>query len=251
MPTVVPASRDPVLEAHVFWHRFKTEIFAVIVIVLLAILGFAGYRFYSERRDSAGATLLAAAKNTQDYEQVIRRYPNTPAGATAYLLLAQAQRNERKFTESNATLQIFMDENPNHELVGSAWMAIAANLESMGKMDEPLSIYQQVVAKYPKSFNAPLALISQVRLLKAKNQNDAARRICETILTQYRDSFWAGEAARELRLLKPSDAAKPTGTSPVLPPAPGPSEAATVVRPPLALPTAPPAAPARPTAKPK
>ena len=260
------ASRDPALEAHVLWHRFKTEIFSLIVIVILAIIGFGGYRLYSERRDSAGSALLAEAKNVQDYEQVIARYPSTSAAAAAYLLLAQAQRSDRKFMESNATLQVFIDKNPNHELVSSARMAIAANLESMGKIDEPLSIYQQIAANYPESFNAPLALISQVHLLKAKNQNDAARRVCETILTKYRipgdrrlegvqdnrvESFWASEAMRELRSLKPAEAAKPTGATTILSPGASPGPGPPVVRPPLAVPTAAPAAPPRPTGKPR
>lgn len=59
----LPVSRDPALEAHLFWHKYKTAIFSVIVIILLGIIGFAGYRLFSERRDAAGAALLAAAKS--------------------------------------------------------------------------------------------------------------------------------------------------------------------------------------------
>jgi hypothetical protein len=94
-------------------------------------------------------------------------------------------------------------------------MAIAANLESMGKTDEALSTYQQVASLYQNSFNAPLALLSQVYLLKAKNRMDEARRACENILTQYRTSFWAGEAAQELRLLSVSE--QPPSASPIPP----------------------------------
>jgi hypothetical protein len=119
----------------------------------------------------------------------------------------------------------------------------------MGKTDEALSSYQRIAAKYPTSFTAPLALISQVSLLKAKNQPDAARRVCETILTQYRESFWAGEAMRELRSLKPTAGAQATGTPGPKPPLSLPS----APRPPMMLPPAPapapsvaPAAPAKP-----
>jgi len=38
--------------------------------------------------------------------------PYTPAGAAAYLLLAEAQRNEKKYIEANATLQVFINKNP-------------------------------------------------------------------------------------------------------------------------------------------
>ena len=129
-------------------------------------------------------------------------------------------------------LQTFIAKYPQHELVSTARMAMAANLESLGKTDEALAMYQQIASTYPNSFNAPMALFSQVYILKAKNRNDDARRICETILTQYRTSIWAGEAMQQLRLLKPSGSPAPgpaqTATAPPLlarPPAPAPPPA--------------------------
>ena len=217
MPTVPPPSYDAALETRVFWERFKTEIIAALIIVVLAIVGFGAYRFYSDRRAASASALLAGAKSADVYQQVIADYPNTPAAADAYILLAEAQRKEKKFAEANATLQVFIDKNPNHELVSTAKMAMAANLESMGKNDEALSMYQQIASTYPNSFNAPLALLSQVYLLKSKNQTEEARRVCETILTRYRESFWAGEAAQELRLLKPSASSEPAPTSTIPP----------------------------------
>jgi TolA-binding protein len=217
MPTVPPPSYDAALETRVFWERFKTEIIAALIIVMLAIIGFGAYRFYIDRNAAAASALLASAKSADAYQQVIADYPNTPAAADAYLLLAEAQRKEKKFTEANATLQVFIDKNPNHELVSTAKMAMAANLESMGKNDEALSMYQQIASTYPNSFNAPLALLSQVYLLKSRNQTEEARRVCETILTRHRESFWAGEAAQELRLLKPSASSEPAPTSTIAP----------------------------------
>ena len=96
-------------------------------------------------------------------------------------------------------------------------MAMAANLESMGKNDEALSIYQQIASIYPNNFNAPLALLSQVYLLKSKNRIEEARRVCETILTRYRESFWAGEAAQELRLFKPTASSQLPPAQPIPP----------------------------------
>jgi predicted negative regulator of RcsB-dependent stress response len=267
MPTVPPTPRDPAIEAHVFWFRFKNEIVAVLVLLILAILGLAGYHFYTEQRDSTAAAALATAKKPQDYQEVIARYPNTPAGASARLLLAQTQRNERNFAASNASLQEFIDKHPNHELIGTARMAMAANLEATGKIDEALAMYQQVAMTdapaeeqsvidkiqdvfgkqkpKQKNFNAPLALISQIPLLKAKNQPDAARRVCETIIAQYGDSFWSGEARRELRSLKSSAPPQP-GAPPAMSLSPysaGPSSVPPVPQGPMALPGNPSSAP--------
>jgi tetratricopeptide (TPR) repeat protein len=216
MPTASPPTRDVALETHVFWERFKGEIVAIIVVLAVAAFGFAAYRVYADRQSAAASALLARSKSAQDYQDVIARYPNTPAAADAYLLLAEAQRKDGKFADANATLQVFITKNPNHEFVSTARMAMAANLELMGKADEALATYQQVASLYQNSFNAPLALLSQVYLLKAKNRMDEARRVCENVLTQYRTSFWAGEAAQELRQLSASE--QPPPTSPAPPP---------------------------------
>src|SRR5712675_1226318 len=219
MPTAPPPSRDVALETRFFWERFKKPIIGAAIVVLLVATAFTGYRFYSDRRAAAASAALASANTAQEYEQVIAHYANTPAGADAYILLAEAQRKERKFTEANKTLETFIANYPKHELVSTAKLATATNLDSMGKTDEALAMYQQIASAYPNSYNAPVALLSQVYILKAKNRNDDARRICETILMQYRTSFWAGEAMQQLRILKPitSSISAPTG-GPTVPP---------------------------------
>src|SRR5256714_6598079 len=251
MPTAPPSS-DAAVEARVFWLRFQKEITAALIIVILAIVGFAGYRFYTHWRNSTAAELLGRAKNPQDYQEVITRYSGTPAGASAYLLLAETQRNEKKFAEANASLQAFIEKYPEHDFVPTARLAMAANLESMGKNDEALSIYQQVANNYPNTYNAPLALISEVPLLKAKNRIEDARRVCEEILTKYRmpgqqaeamrddrmETVWAGEAMRQLRSLKPPEQPKPGPAAAGLPTMP----AGTGAPPIIAAPSSPPAA---------
>jgi TolA-binding protein len=208
MPAQSPVSTDPVLETQVFWERFKAPILAGLVLILIAGAGYAGYRIYADRRETQAAETLAAAKTPPDYQQVIDRFGGTAASANAYLFLAESQRSAGKFADANATLQAFINKFPKHELITTAWMAIAANLESLGKPDDALATYQRLAANYPQSFNAPLAMISQVHLLKAKGQLEEARRVCETVLTQYRDSAISGEASRQLRLLKPKTPAQ-------------------------------------------
>jgi TolA-binding protein len=236
MPTAPPPSRDVALETHFFWERFKQPIIAAVIVLLLAAIVFTGYRFYSDRRASAASAALASASTAQGYQEVIDRYANTSAAADAYILLAEAQRKERKFAEANKTLETFIAKYPQYEFVSTAKMAMASNLESMGKSDDALALYQQIASTYPNSYAAPLAMLSQVYILKAKNRNDDARRIAETMLTQFRTSFWAGEAMQQLRLLKPITTftpppapagmippmlANPAAAAPQAPPAPG------------------------------
>jgi TolA-binding protein len=209
MATVSQISQDPALETSLFWDQYKLPIIGIVVALLLGGIGYAGYQLYTQRQDADAAALLAAATSPQDYQQVVARYEGSAAAASAYLMLAEEQRAKKNFAEANTTLHKFIDQFPKHELITTAWMGVAANLDSLGKSDEALSTYQRLVAEYPQNFNAPLALLSQVPLLKAKNRTDDARRVCETLLTQYRDSALSNEAIRELQTLPKSATAKP------------------------------------------
>jgi predicted negative regulator of RcsB-dependent stress response len=229
MPTL--STSDPVLESHVFWERYKKEVMAALIIAVLAVAAFGGYQLYSDRRANTAAEQLGNAKMPAEFQKVISEYPGTAAGASAYLFLANAQKTEKKFAEANATLQTFLDKYPKHEMAGAARLAMAANLEALGKKDEALALYQRLVTSDPHAFTAPVALISEIHLLKEKNQIDEARRVCEIVMTQYRESGSAQEAQRQLRLLKGGNApaATPPATT-VTVPAPvqsaGPSAAA-------------------------
>ncbi|MEO5717794.1 MAG: tetratricopeptide repeat protein [Chthoniobacterales bacterium] len=218
MATVSQFTSDPALETNLFWDQHKTTIIAVVAVLVLGGLAFGGYQFYRAHAASEATALLAAAHSPEDYQKVIARYPGSEPAASAYLLLAAQQRAKKNFAEANATLHKFIDQYPKHQLITTAWMGVAANLESLGKSDEALSTYQRLATEYPQSFNAPLALLAQVPLLKAKNRIEEARRACETIMSQHRDSIVANEAIQQLMALpKPAAAAMPKPAMSVAP----------------------------------
>src|ERR1041384_530930 len=121
MPSVTSA--NPVLETQVFWYRYKAVIFAILIVAILGVAAWGGYRFNSERRDATAALALGGAKTSSEYQKVIAQYPGTPAAASAYLFLAEDQRKEKKYEEANKTLRTFLDKFPTHELKGTARMA--------------------------------------------------------------------------------------------------------------------------------
>ncbi len=200
---------DPVLETQLFWERNKMPILIGIAAILVALAGYGALRYMKARKDAAAAAILAEAKLPETYQKLIAEYPSTPAAGSAYLMLAAEQRKSDKFDESNGTLQNFLSKNGKHSLAATAKMMIGANFESLGKTDEALEHYHRLAADHPKNFNAPLAMLAQVRLLKAKGNQDEARKVCETILTQYRESYASAEATQQLRQLKPAETPAP------------------------------------------
>ncbi|PYK42200.1 MAG: hypothetical protein DME46_11990, partial [Verrucomicrobia bacterium] len=99
MPVAKELRTDPALEAQVFWFKYRREIAILLILGIVAIFAIAGYRLYRDRREATAATLFVAAKTPAAYEDVINRYGDTAAGASAYLLLADGQRNQAKYSE--------------------------------------------------------------------------------------------------------------------------------------------------------
>ena len=251
MPTI--SSSDPVLETQFLWAKYKKIVLVALILIVLGVSAWGAYRIMNERRDAAAAKELAAATTPADFQKVITQFQGTPASSSAYLFLAEQQRKDKKFEEATGTLQSFVDKFPKHELRGTARLTIAANLESLGKTDEALASYQRLATDDPQGFVAPLALISQVHLLKDKGKIEDARKACETIQTQYRDSVVANEASRQLALMKP---ANPAGKMLQLPPQTlNPNSAAApnikTEAPPQAVPGGPPGAAPKPPTEPK
>src|SRR3954471_19621876 len=99
MPTVSQLTSDPALETQLFWNRYKTPIIAIAVVLVLAGLSYVAYQVYTARRAAESTATLAAAKSSQDYQRVIERYPKSEAAASAFLLLGEQQRTEKKYGE--------------------------------------------------------------------------------------------------------------------------------------------------------
>ncbi len=246
MPIAKEATTDPALEAQFFWYKYRREIAILLGLAVLGIVGVAGYRLYRDRREATAATLFSAAKTPAAYEEVINQHSDTAAAASAYLLLADAQHKDGNYVEANTTLMKFLEKFPRHELATTARMAMAANLQAMGKEDEAFATYQQIASANVPGFNAPMALIEQVHILQEKGKTEDARRICETIMTQYRDSYAAMEASQLLRTFLKT--AKPETPPVVAPPKPGGAMTATVPPTMRMLPAAPPAPNSAPSA---
>src|SRR5437868_5873424 len=235
------ATANPTLDAQVFWYKYQREIAILLGLSVIGIVGMAGYRLYRDRREATAATLFSAAKTPAAYEALINQHSDTAAAASAYLLLADAQRKDGKYAEANATLMKFLERFPRNQLANTGGMAMAANQHAMGKEDEAFATYQQVASANVSGFNAPMALIEQVHILQDKGKTEDARRICETIMMQYRDSYAAMEASQLLRSFLKT--AKPEPSPATAPATPGAAATETVAPSTKEMPTAPNSAP--------
>lgn len=191
-----------VIEETDFWEKHKAKILIYGCLLLAGLAAFAIYQITTFKAVSQSEALFSQAKTTEEFKKVITDFPSSIAAGNASLMLAHAQRQEKKYAEAIETLRAFAKRNPEHPLVAGAWLAIAENLQSEGKTDEAVQTYQHVASKYPNTYAAPLAAYAQANVLKSRGKNEEARHAYENVIAQYPKSYLAPAAMREMRLLR-------------------------------------------------
>jgi TolA-binding protein len=193
-----PTGFDPL----VFWvqHRQKVTLFAGLFAAALLI--YFASEFVRTRKLDAAAQALAGAKDAEGLRKVMGDFSGTAAAGNAHLLLAENLRKDGKLDEAAATLRAFIDKYPEHPLISGAWTSLAATQEAQGKQDEALSTYQKVSTTFATSFSAPVALLGQGRIFKAKGKTDEARRLFDQVINQYPETMFAQQAMRENQQFK-------------------------------------------------
>jgi hypothetical protein len=142
----------------------------------------------------ASESLLSGATNDAAWNEVISKYPRTPAAADAMLLLAASLRDAGKIEESDSLYSRFTETYPASPLAVSGLIGRASNARVAGKPGDALNSYQQAAAAYPQSYGAPFSIFSQARLLAQQGRMEDARRVIQSLGTQYPNSVSAQAA---------------------------------------------------------
>ena len=185
-----------------FWEDNKTKILAYGILLIVVLGGYGIYFVNSQRKEAAAKANYAAASSAAELQAVVRDYAGSRVAGDASLQLADKLREEKKYGEAETVLLDFIAKNPDHPLVGGAWISLASTYEFKGKLDKALDTYQQAATKFPNAYTAPIALVSQGRILIEQKKPDDAKRIYEDVVARYPDSIFARESMRELRFLK-------------------------------------------------
>ena len=170
------------------WINHRGVLLGSIAGVAVAALIVLGLIASAHATRLASETLLSQAGDETGWRAVIAKYPHSPAAADAMLLLAAALREEGKTSESDGLYSRFAESFPSSTLVISGLLGRAANERLSGQPDQAINSYQQAAAAFPQSYGAPFALFSEVQLLAQQGKSDEAKRVLQTLATQYQGS---------------------------------------------------------------
>ncbi len=235
------------LEAEIFWDRHKAKVLGALVLALAAILGYSIFLFMRASALASANAQLSAAKTIDELKKVVADHPASVVAGDAYLVLAQKQAEAREYEAAASSAQTVTEKYPDHPLVGAAWLAVGANLEAVGKLDQADLAYKTATDRPAADFAVPLALLARANLAKLRGNTVEARRFLDDVLARYPGSGPAMQAEQDKRFLRvvstppaavpavvnpaPAAAAKPDA-APVVVPAPA------VVKPVLPAPKA-------------
>ncbi|MEY2906026.1 MAG: hypothetical protein RLZZ408_497 [Verrucomicrobiota bacterium] len=160
----------------------------ILAVILLGVLA------VNRSARIASENLLSGANSEAAWNEVISKYPRTPAAADAMLLLAASLRDAGKIEESDSLYSRFTEAYPSSPLAVSGLIGRASNARVAGKPADALNSYQQAAAAYPQSYGAPFSIFSQARLLAQQGRMEDARRVIQSLGTQYPNSVSAQAA---------------------------------------------------------
>jgi len=177
--------------AELLWLNHRGALLGgIAAIIVLAVIGL-GILTSMRANRIASETLLSGATTEIALNDVISKYPKSPAAADAMLLLASSLRESGKIVESDAIYSRFTESFPRSPLAVGGLLGRASNARLSGKTDAALSAYQQAATGFPQSYGAPFAILAEARILAQSGKIEEAKRAIQLLATQYPNSLSA------------------------------------------------------------
>lgn len=167
------------------WINHRGSVIAGIAGVIGIAIVIIGAMAVTHANQIASASLLSEATDDAGFHAVISKFPHSAAAANAMLLLAASLRDAGKIDASNELYSEFAERFPNSSLAVSGLLGRASNARVSNHPDQAISSYQQAAAAFPQSYGAPFALFSQVQLLVQTGKAEDAKKVLQSLVTQY------------------------------------------------------------------
>ena len=159
-----------------------------LICVVVAVLAWVFYDYYTELQENKGASLLASAMQTeatgeriQVLENVINDYSRTSAARWSKLELAHLDYQEGRFDAAIAKYEEILGKvSADSSLVPLARMNLAQSYEETSQYDQAISQYNLLKKSAGFTEEAHLAL---GRVYTAKGETAQARREYEDLLS--------------------------------------------------------------------
>lgn len=172
-------------------------------------LGWSLYRNHRLQQRATAADMLFSAQSAEQVQQVLSRYPGTPAAALAQLVLAGNAFDEGQYEYAETLFARFLKDHPDHELADHARFGIIQCREASGRLDEALADYARFAQEHPGHYLEAAAVMGQGRVLEQLGRYEEAIAVYSNLVARVDDERWRmraesaiGFARKEMRAPK-------------------------------------------------
>ncbi len=178
------------------------KVIGALVLVLAAILGYTLFLYFRANALGSANAQLSAAKTIDELKKVISDHPSSVVAGNAYLVLAQRQAEAKEYEAAAASAKALTENFPDYPLVSAAWLALGANLEAAGKLDQADAAFKTASERAANDFAVPLALLARANIAKFRGNSTEARRFLDDVMARYPGSAPAMQAEQEKRFVR-------------------------------------------------
>jgi predicted negative regulator of RcsB-dependent stress response len=165
-------------------------------VILLGVVGYLGYKWYSNKQDEDGQAALFSLVNkfdadstkglAKDFVKVADEYGMSKAGNLAHFYAGVSSLKDGKFDEAIEQLKSF---SSNDLLVQARAYALIGDAYSEKKAyGDAIDYYKKASDYKPNKFFTPVYLMKLATAYEANKENDKALEAYTTIVEKYEDS---------------------------------------------------------------
>lgn len=191
--------------------------FTVLLIIVLAASALV-WTWNQKQTAEKAFRMLAVARTSEQWEEIIKEHPKTLAAPLALLALASEQYHSGNYSEALDSYEQFKKQYSGHQMLPAADLGTALAYEAKRDIQLALNAFEKFLISYPDHFLTSQALFGKARCLEQNKDFSAARIIYEDFIAENPESPWASQAKQSLLFLKQSDhAAKEQTPQPLTP----------------------------------
>lgn len=208
-------------------NRKRVHVWAFVVTLVGVIVAYAIWSAGQKQLHANTAVFLLGEPlsviargeaSAEDMAKVAEKYEGTSAAERALMQSGALFFQEKEYQKALDTFTQFSQKHPKSNLASSSAYGIAVCQDALGKDEEALVAYQELIQKYPNL--ADLAKINMASIYESKGQLDKAVLLYDEISKTLHRS-WASMAmsrARAIRLDHPELEKKPEVAQPTITP---------------------------------
>ena len=168
-------------ESDLFWQEHWKKFVWGLVAVVALILAIGAWKFRTAAALSSAEALYSTASGPESWREVEQKYPGTVPAGNAQIRLAESLREGGDLSAAAGELENLLARQPEHPLAGAAWLTLGELRQIQGNAEGALEAYRSASSVRKDSYAAPLALLAEANLLRARGSEGEARAVLQSI----------------------------------------------------------------------